>query len=281
MKETMKVGIGQTPQLCQDALIEMLRELFAGKKYNGQEGRKPLAIFKQDLPIPEENDVDADTDVAHAPYIVVRMTGGEIADDKSPQTVEFSLIICAYDTGIERAGFPGCCQHQGRHRAESVHRAVLRRSLHHPKAYRLGLAAGRHSPVLLRSCDHELYSSGHDPRHRIGGTAMSKKTEPRAADIAAPMSEAAAAAEVKTAVPMEREAKTGPVVYCGPSVRGVARQYTVYAGTIPAALADFIQAHPAAKGLLVSVGRFAQVRSNLGRSGTAEAILFQKIKSEL
>lgn len=57
----------------------MLRELFAGKKYNGQEGRKPLAIFKADLPIPEENDVDADTDVAHAPYIVVRMTGGEIA----------------------------------------------------------------------------------------------------------------------------------------------------------------------------------------------------------
>lgn len=109
---------------------------------------------------------------------------------------------------------------------------------------------------------------------------MSKKTEPRAADMAAPMSEAAAA-EVKTAVPMEREAKTGPVVYCGPSVRGVARQYTVYAGTIPAALADFIQAHQAAKGLLVSVGRFAQVRSNLGRSGTAEAILFQKIKSEL
>jgi hypothetical protein len=105
---------------------------------------------------------------------------------------------------------------------------------------------------------------------------MSKRTEPRAADMAAPMSEAAAAAEVKTAVPVEREVKTGPVVYCGPSVRGVARQYT-----IPAALADFIQAHPAAKGLLVSVGRFAQVRSNLGRSGTAEAILFQKIKSEL
>lgn len=109
---------------------------------------------------------------------------------------------------------------------------------------------------------------------------MSKKTEPRAADMAALMSEAAAAAEVKTAVPMEREAKTGPVVYCGPSVRGVARQYTVYAGTIPAALADF-SGPPGGQGLLVSVGRFAQVRSNLGRSGTAEAILFQKFKSEL
>ena len=37
----------------------------------------------------------------------------------------------------------------------------------------------------------------------------------------------------------------------------------------------------AAAALLGSVGRFAQERSNLGRSGTAEAILFQKIKSEL
>lgn len=105
MKTIPKTGIGQTPQLCQDALIEMLRELFVGKKYNGQEGRKALTVFKQDLPIPEENDADADTDIAHAPYIVVRMTGGEIADDKSLQTVEFSLIICAYDTGVDRAGF--------------------------------------------------------------------------------------------------------------------------------------------------------------------------------
>ncbi len=278
MKETMKVGIGQTPQLCQDALIEMLPAV-RRKEVQRPGGAKPLAIFKQDLPIPEENDVDADTDVAHAPYIVVRMTGGEIADD-SPQPVEFSLIICAYDTGIERAGF----QDVANIKEDIVQRACT--APYFGGAFTILKPIARalqqdDAAVLLRSCDHELYSSGHDPRHRIGGTAMSKKTEPRAADMAAPMSEAAAAAEVKTAVPMEREAKTGPVVYCGPSVRGVARQYTVYAGTIPAALADFIQAHPAAKGLLVSVGRFAQVRSNLGRSGTAEAILFQKIKSEL
>lgn len=99
------VGIGQTPQMCQDALVEMLEELFAGKKYSGQEGRKALRIFKQDLPIPGENDTDVDTDEAHAPYIVVRLTGGEIADEDSPQVVEFSLILCAYDTGADRAGF--------------------------------------------------------------------------------------------------------------------------------------------------------------------------------
>jgi hypothetical protein len=98
-------GIGKTPQLCQDALIEMLEKLFEGKKYNGQEGRKPLKIYKQDLPIPEDNDIDADTDKAAAPYIVCQMTGGSIPNDDSPQTVEFSLVICCYDTGKQRLGY--------------------------------------------------------------------------------------------------------------------------------------------------------------------------------
>lgn len=98
-------GIGRTPQLCQDALVEMLEELFEGKKYNGQQGRKPLRIFEQDLPVPEESDEDVDTDMALAPYIVVRMTGGEIPNEDSPQTVEFSLVICAYDTGRNREGY--------------------------------------------------------------------------------------------------------------------------------------------------------------------------------
>ena len=47
------------------------------------------------------------------------MTGGEIADDKSPQTVEFSLIICAYDTGIERRRFQDVANIKERHRAEA------------------------------------------------------------------------------------------------------------------------------------------------------------------
>ena len=100
-----EAGIGRTPQLCQDALVEMLAEMFEGKKYNGQEGRKPLGVYKQDLPIPESNDEDADTDAASAPYIVVRMIGGEIPDDDSPQKVDFSLTVCAYDTGLEREGY--------------------------------------------------------------------------------------------------------------------------------------------------------------------------------
>lgn len=104
-QDVLRQGIGRTAQLCQDAVVEMLEELFRGKLYNGQEGRKPLNIFKQDLPIPEDGDDDVDTDQAFAPYTVVRMTGGEIKDENSPQTVEFSLVICAYDEGKAREGY--------------------------------------------------------------------------------------------------------------------------------------------------------------------------------
>ena len=105
MDAVKAAGIGRTAQLCQDAIIEMLQELFEGKKYNGQTGRKPLKVYKQDLPVPVEDDDDADTDAAASPYIVVRMIGGNIQDEDSPQEVEFSLTICAYDTGTQREGF--------------------------------------------------------------------------------------------------------------------------------------------------------------------------------
>ena len=72
-----------------------------------------------------------------------------------------------------------------------------------------------------------------------------------------------------------------PCVYCGPSVRGVARQFTVYSKGVPDALKTFTKQHPAAKGLLVSVSAFAAMRARLETPGTAESILFQKIRSEL
>lgn len=57
------------------------------------------------LPVPEDYDADVDTDAAAAPYIVARMTGGAIKDESGPQTVEFSLIVCAYDEGGAREGY--------------------------------------------------------------------------------------------------------------------------------------------------------------------------------
>lgn len=120
---------------------------------------------------------------------------------------------------------------------------------------------------------------------------MSTKTRKNAAeDVEAVQTEAEAKEAAGTAGPegMAEEKDRAffaklpdPCVYCGPSVRGVARQFTVYTGGIPDALKEFIREHRAAKGLLVGVERFAQVRTRLETPGTAEAILFGKVRSEL
>ena len=57
-------------------------------------------------------------------------------------------------------------------------------------------------------------------------------------------------------------------------------QFSV-SGNTPAALDEFVKQHPAAKNLLVPVERFAQTRKALETAGTAESILYNKIKNEL
>ncbi len=120
-------------------------------------------------------------------------------------------------------------------------------------------------------------------------TTKSKKTAEEAAEeIKAAGLEGAATGEKKSKQE-ERDKQDevffaklpDPCVYCGPSVRGVARQFTVYTGGIPDALKEFILEHRAAKGLLVSVERFAQVRTRLETPGTGEFILFRKVRAEL
>lgn len=110
---------------------------------------------------------------------------------------------------------------------------------------------------------------------------MNKKSEIRqeAATVeTAPAAERAAQAE--PAKPAKGK-KSGPQVYCGPTVRGVAKQYTVYSGKIPAELEAFIKTHQEAAGLVVPVESFAQTRKKMETAGTAENILYHKIKSKL
>ena len=230
-----RADIGRTPQLCQDALIEMLKELFAGKLFCGQEGRKALKIYKQDLPIPQSSDADVDTDAAEAPYIVVRMTGGQIEDDDSPQTVDFSLIVCAYDTGLDREGWQD--------------------------------VANIKEDIIQRVCKAPYFGGAFTVLKPKGkGVTRKKKEEHATPPPTTP--------EITEGTEAKTERKT-PCVYCGPSVRGVARQYTVYAsGNTPAALDEFVKQHPAAKNLLVPVERFAETRKALETAGTAESILY-------
>ena len=72
-----------------------------------------------------------------------------------------------------------------------------------------------------------------------------------------------------------------PCVYCGPTVRGVVRQYTTFQGGIPDALGDFIKEHPAARRLIVSTAQFPAMRRRLDTPGTAEAKLYKQVKELL
>lgn len=98
-------------------------------------------------------------------------------------------------------------------------------------------------------------------------------TENTATDVE---SKAEAESKAKSAAD---EAKT--VVYCGPSVRGVVRQYTVFEGEIPSYLLRLINNHPAVNALVVPVEKMAETRAKVEQTGTAESILFKKIKSEI
>ena len=82
----------------------------------------------------------------------------------------------------------------------------------------------------------------------------------------------------------ERDVLAGiknPCVYCGPTVRGVARQYTTFQGGIPDALRDFIREHPEARQLIVSTAQFPAMRRRLDTAGTAEAKLYKRVKEQI
>lgn len=76
-------------------------------------------------------------------------------------------------------------------------------------------------------------------------------------------------------------------IYCGPSVRGVAKQYTSFKGELPTKMKDFVKAHPMAESLIIPCGDLARVRSNLeqrdiqGKPKPIEKIIFEKLKEEL
>lgn len=122
-------------------------------------------------------------------------------------------------------------------------------------------------------------AAGAAEEEKTAGTALEGgDLEAREAAPEREAREAAGAAEEET---REELRFPSPCVYCGPTVRGVSRQYTTYVGGVPEELEAFVRRHPEARGLIVSVDSFPTVRERLNRSGTAEAILFRKLRAKL
>lgn len=97
------------------------------------------------------------------------------------------------------------------------------------------------------------------------------------------MSEEKNVAEAKTAAKAAENKKCSwpsPCVWCGPSVKGVAAQYTVFT-EMPEALAALVERLPAARGLVAALDKFPQVRRKLEESGSKESAWYNEVKHSL
>lgn len=56
---------------------------------------------------------------------------------------------------------------------------------------------------------------------------------------------------------------SGPVVYCGPTLPGIARQYTVYQNGIPVPLAEALAETPLLKGLVLPLDCLPEARRSI------------------
>lgn len=90
--------------------------------------------------------------------------------------------------------------------------------------------------------------------------------------------------EKRTEIPEEKGTKKGEketLVWCGPTIKHVASQYTVFKHGLPEAMKVFVEKTPAAKGLLVPLEKFAETRLKVSKKGTAEAMLAEKLEAGL
>lgn len=76
-------------------------------------------------------------------------------------------------------------------------------------------------------------------------------------------------------------------VYCGPSVRGVARQYTSFTGELPEPMKKLVEQHPAVQNLIVPYDKVAETRERMerpdipGQPKTTERVIYELLKAEL
>jgi uncharacterized membrane protein YqiK len=118
----------------------------------------------------------------------------------------------------------------------------------------------------------------------VSEAVEAEKTE--AAEVESNMTEEVkaeeATAKAEAAAVSERAIdESEAYVYCAPSVKGVARQFTIFTGERPEYLKRFVEEHPIANALIVPVSEFAETRRKLEIKDSPEAILYKQIKSEI
>lgn len=77
------------------------------------------------------------------------------------------------------------------------------------------------------------------------------------------------------------QATNQKVVYCGPSIKGIATQYTVFTGGIPETMEKIMEKYPAMKSLMVPIDKFAETRNRLNTKESAQALIYAQIETQI
>lgn len=85
----------------------------------------------------------------------------------------------------------------------------------------------------------------------------------------------------KKASSTEKQSPAGAQVYCGPTLEGGVRQYTVYHDGLPDALKKLCADCPEAKALCVPVKELADTRIKLETKGSALAAIYCKVAARI
>jgi hypothetical protein len=90
-----------TPLMLQDMLVEEMKLILDGYLYKNPLGdRVPMKVFAQHIPIRETDD-----DEYSAPYIVVRLDGGEDPGGESNNAVDIMIIVEVWDDTLDSQGY--------------------------------------------------------------------------------------------------------------------------------------------------------------------------------
>ena len=76
--------------------------------------------------------------------------------------------------------------------------------------------------------------------------------------------------------PQKTTQAVGPVVYCGPTIPGVAVQYTTYTNGTPTALAEAVKEKPVLGGLVVPLDQLPEVRRQFHAGSGRYYTLYRK-----
>lgn len=85
--------------------------------------------------------------------------------------------------------------------------------------------------------------------------------------------------EKKTTAAQEAQTSAeavGTVAYCGPTVKGIAPQYTVFVDGLPEKLKEKVERVTLLNALIVPLDKLAEMRVKIDREGTRENILYNK-----